>query len=155
MCLFYKNEEGKYIGIYITGSEHFRNKGEIYFCFLDFEVEDTPDLQMFAKGKLYGLEKLGDQWKTAIYRGNVMGIIYEKDTKDLFFDTTAKAFKISGSLKPADGSKWINNIKSGFMHKGDSGDLISRIERVRLETKKKFAASDITLTTLLDSVGLD
>jgi hypothetical protein len=151
-CLVYKNSAGNYIGIYIKESEHFRYKGEIMFCFLDFETREMPDLQTFKESRLYGLDALSSEWKTAIYRGNVMGIIYEKDTRVLFFDALDKWFKIAGALKSADNSKWIFNYGGGYMNKNYADNFIDMIEKARLTTKEKFSVFDITLAELLDKV---
>lgn len=154
-CLIYKNSAGNYSGIYIKESEHFKNKGEIQFCFLDVEEQEIPELHLFEQSHLYGLEKLGSQWKTAIYCGNVIGIIYEKDTKELFFSALEKSFKVVGSLKSSDDTKWIKNYKGGYMSKNYADNFTDIIEKFRLEALAKFPKSEITLAQLLDTVKLE
>jgi hypothetical protein len=80
MCLAYKNSAENYIGIYLTKSEHFRNKGKIVFFFLDFESHTLPNLEMFNNSKLFGITKLGPEWGCYEYQGNVTDIDYEKNT---------------------------------------------------------------------------
>jgi hypothetical protein len=149
ICMTYKNLDNKYIGVFLHDSVHFKSRGEIYFCFLNFESNVFPDIGMFEDGKLYGLKKLDAEWGVTEYCGNVVNITYEKGTKNDFFKVIPEVFTIVGALEFACSYKWINNIRGGFMPKGGTVSFINSLENLRLETKGKYPLSDITLKDLL------
>lgn len=156
MCLAYKNHTGNYIGIYITKSEHFKYKGKIEFFFMDFESSSLPTLKMYIDSKLYGLKKLGADWAqhSYEYQGNVTDLHYEKDTKEIFFHNTPKTLTKIGQLKEPDPAKLINNYKGDFMYLQNPDKMINSMENIRLEGKKEFKLSAITLSDLLDKIAL-
>lgn len=156
MCLTYKNHAGNYIGIYITKSEHYKNKGKIEFFFMDFESVYLPTLKMFSDSKLYGLIKLGVDWAqhSYEYQGNVTDLHYEKDSKKDFFEYLPKTLIQIGQLKEPDPMKLINNYKGDFMYLQDPDKMIDSMENIRLEGKKEFKLSKITLAELLDKIAL-
>ena len=154
MCMSYKNDDENYIGVYITESGHFKNKGMIEFCFLAFESKKIPDIKMFKEGRLLGLKKSGKDWKQAEYCGNVTNVHYDKTEKEDFFHVIPTVFTILGNLPPADPDKLINNFRGGFMDLNKSESVIRAIEKIRLEWKSEHSLSDISLGELLDKVGL-
>lgn len=153
MCMVYKNPNSKYIGVFVHESEHYKNKGEIYFCFLDKEWDALPDLDAFLKGKLYGLKKLGAEWGTREYCGNVLNICYEKNSKDSFFVAMQQIFSIIGIVEFPDNGKWINNIRGGSCERRSADEFIFSFESLRSETKEKFPLSDITLKDFLKKLS--
>lgn len=156
MCLAYKNNTGNYIGIYITKSEHFKNKGKIEFFFMDFEITYLPTLKMYINSKLYGLKKLGSDWAqhSYEYQGNVTDLHYEKDSKENFFNYIPRTLILIGQLKESDPTKLINNYKGDFMYLQNPDKMIASMENVRLEGKKEFKLSTMTLADLLDKIAL-
>lgn len=153
MCMAYKNVDDKYIGVFVHESEHFKNKGQISICFLDFELKVIPDISMFQKAKLFGLKKLGDEWGYRDYCGNVLNINYEKNSRDIFFKVMVEVFTVIGVIDFPDNGKWINNIRGGFMSSENSDDFIMLLEQLRYETKSKYATSDIALADFLKKLG--
>lgn len=155
MCFAYKKANGQYIGVYLTTSEHFRNKGKIVFFFMDFESDEIPNLSMFSNSKLYGLTKLGPEWSGFEYQGNVTGLGYESKTKDDFYNFTSKAFILVGQLKGADSNKLINNYKGRHINLADLTNTKETLELIRLEGKSEYKLSEMTLGKLLDLIGID
>lgn len=153
MCLTYKNLQEKYIGIYLTKSEHFKNKGKIEFFFLDFESNELPTLSMFSNSKLYGLKKLGKDWGNYEYQGNVTDLHYEKDTKDDFLNYTPNVLTEIGKLKAPNPDKLINNFKGDFMYLRNPEKMIDSMESIRMEGKIEYKLSSMTLNELLDKIG--
>ncbi|WP_295797901.1 hypothetical protein [Mucilaginibacter sp.] len=152
MCLSYKNSSGKYIGIYLTESEHFKNRGQITFWFLDFELDTVPELSMYSNARLFGLKKLGPEWGKREYMGNVTDISYEKATKTDFFINVPKVLNVVGKLGVCNHAKLTNNFSSGFKNLNDSNDIIRALEQIRTEGKSKHAVSDLTLCQLLEKI---
>lgn len=155
MCFTYKNANGKYVGIYLTKSEHFKNNGKIVFCFMDFESDEIPNLSMFSKSKLYGLNKLGPEWNGYEYQGNVTDLAYEKKTKDDFYNLIPKALILVGQLKGAAGNKLINNYRGRRMNLADLTNTIETLELIRHENKSEYKLSEMTLGKLLDKIGIN
>ena len=160
MCMVYKNANSKYIGVFVHESEHYKNKGEIYFCFLDREWDSLPDLNAFQEGRLYGLEKLDAKWGTREYCGNVVNVGYEKAsknsiqaTKDYFFSTMQQIFTVIGRIEFPENDKWINNIRGIFPRQESPDEFIGLLEKVKSETKDKFPLSDITLKDFLKKLS--
>lgn len=153
MCLTYKNLQEKYIGIYLTKSEHFKNKGKIEFFFLDFESNEPPTLSMFSNSKLYGLKKLGKDWGNYEYQGNVTDLHYEKDTKNDFLNYTPNVLTEIGKLKAPNLDKLINNFKGDFMYLRNPEKMIDSMESIRMEGKLEYKLSSMTLNELLDKIG--
>lgn len=155
MCFAYKNANGKHIGIYLTKSEHFKNKGKIVFFFMDFESDEVPNLSMFSNSKLYGLTKLGPEWSGYEYQGNVTDLAYDKNTKDDFYNFVSKAFTLVGQIKSADSNKLINNYRGRHINLADLTKTIETLELIRLEGKSEHKLSELTLGKLLDKIGID
>lgn len=155
MCFTYKNANGKYIGVYLTKSEHFRNKGKIVFCFMDFETDEIPNLSRFSNGKLYGLIKLGPEWSGYEYQGNVTDLHYDKNTKDDFYNFVSKAFTLVGQLKSADSNKLTNNYRVQNINLAELTKTIATLELIRLENKREHKLSELTLGELLDKIGIN
>lgn len=155
MCFTYKNTTGKYIGVYLTESEHFRNKGKIVFCFMDFETDEPPNLSMFSNSKLYGLTKLGPEWSGYEYQGNVTDLTYDKKTKEDFYNFVPNAFTLVGQLKSADRNKLINNYRGKHINLADLTKTIGTLELIRLEGKSEHKLSELTLGKLLDKIGIN
>jgi len=155
MCFTYKNANGKYIGVYLTKSEHFKNKGKIVFCFMDFEADEIPNLSMFSNSKLYGLTKLGPEWSGYEYQGNVTDLAYDKNTKDDFYNFIPKAFILVGQLKGADSNKLINNYRGRHINLADITKTIETLELIRIEGKAEHKLSEMTLGKLLDKIGIN
>jgi hypothetical protein len=156
MCLVYKNRSNNYIGIYITNSEHFKNKGKIEFFFMDFESSSLPTLKMFCDSRLYGLKKLGADWAhhSYEYQGNVTDMHYEKDSKEIFFNTTTRILTQIGQLKEPDRAKLINDYKGNFMYLQNAEKMIDSMEDIRLEGQKEFKLSKMSLADLLEQIAL-
>lgn len=156
MCLTYKNHMDKYIGIYLTKSEHFKNKGKIEFFFMDFESSSIPTLKMYLDSKLYGLKKLGADWAqhSYEYQGNVTDLHYEKKSKEDFFNYLPKTLALIGQLKESDPTELINNYKGDFLYLQNPNKMIESMENIRSEGKKEFKLSTMTLADLLDKIGL-
>jgi len=155
MCFTYKNANGKYIGVYLTKSEHFKNKGKIVFCFMDFESDEIPNLSMFSNSKLYGLTKLGPEWSGYEYQGNVTDLAYDKNTKDDFYNFIPKAFIIVAQLKGVDSNKLINNYRGRHINLADLTKTIETLELIRREGKEQHKLSEMTLGKLLDKIGIN
>ncbi len=154
MCLAYKNEDENYIGVYVTKSEHFRNRGEIAFCFLDFESKQLPEIKMFENGKLLGLKKLGNEWRFAEYCGNKTNINYDKFEKDDFYVSIPQIFTVIGELNIPDQNKVIFNFRWGAMDLKSPTSIISAMEKIRMENKNEHLLSEMTLGELLNKVGI-
>lgn len=154
MCLTYKNLAENYIGIYLTESEHFKNKGKIVFFFLDFETNELPTIKMFEDSKLYGLKKLGEDWGGYEYQGNVTDLHYEKVTKDDFFKYIPKVLTLIGKLKAPNLVKLINNFRGDFTYLRNPEKMVDSMESIRLTGKTEQTLSSMTLSDLLDKVGL-
>lgn len=153
MCMTYKNLQEKYIGIYLTKSEHFKNKGKIEFFFLDFESNELPTLSMFSNSKLFGLKRLGKDWGNYEYQGNVTDLHYEKETKADFYSYIPTVLTEIGKLKAPNPDKLINNFKGDFMYLRNPEKMIESMESIRLEGKLEYKLSSITLNELLDKIG--
>lgn len=154
MCFSYKNPNGKYIGIYLTDSEHYKNKGSINFWFLDFESDTIPELPMFSNAKLFGLEKLGPGWGSREYKGNVTDLQYEKATKASFFDNVPNLLIYIGKLNACDNNRFTNNYRGVFMNLDDPNDIIRALEMIRTEGKVKHELSSLTLNQLIDKIKI-
>lgn len=154
MCFTYKNANRKYIGVYLTKSEHFKNKGEIVFFFMDFESDEVPNLSMFSNSKLYGLTKLGPEWSGYEYQGNVTDLVYDKNTKSDFHNFVPMAFTLVGQLKSTDSNKLINNYRGRHINLADLTKTIETLELIRLEGKSEYKLSELTLGKLLDKIGI-
>ncbi len=155
MCFTYKNTSGKYIGIYITLSEHYKNKGRFEFFFMDFESLSIPTIGMFTHSKLYGLKKLGKDWWGYEYGWNVTDLHYEKDTKEDFFTYLPKVFILIGKLRSPDNNKLINDYKGNWMYLREPEKMVNSMEEIRSIHIKKFSLSTITLDELLDKIALE
>lgn len=153
MCFTYKNANGKYIGIYLTKSEHFKNKGKIYFFFMDFESDKIPNLSMFSNSKLYGLTKLGTEWSGYEYQGNVTDLNYDKNSKNDFYTFIQKAFILVGQLKSADNNKLINNYIGKHINLADTTNTIETLEIIRHDGISTQKLSKISLDNLLKKIG--
>jgi hypothetical protein len=154
MCLAYKNINEKYIGIYITESEHFKDSGKIVFYFLDFESKDIPTLAMCSNSKLYGLKKLGKEWGNYEYQGNVTNLYYDKNTKEDFFNYVPKTLLLIGKLEVPNMDRLSNNFRGDFMYLNNPPKMVASMESMRLEGKREHKLSTITLSQLLGKVGL-
>lgn len=156
MCLTYKNHKEKYIGIYLTKSEHFKYKGKIEFFFMDFESSSMPTLKLFSDSNLYGLKKLGADWAqhSYEYQGNVTDLHYDKKTKENFFIYLPKTLTLIGQLKEPDPTKLTNNYKADSMYLQNPDKMVNSMENIRSEGKKDFKLSTMTLADLLDKIGL-
>lgn len=154
MCLTYKNSDGKYIGIYIIESEHYRNKGRIEFWFLDVESDTVPDISTFENARLFGLDRLGPSWGDREYRGNVTDLNYEKATKANFFINVPKVLTFVGKLRVCDNVKITNNYSGGFTKPDDPARIIQILENVRTGGKLKHNLSALTLNELLDKIAI-
>lgn len=155
MCLTYKNTEGKYIGVYLVKSEHYRFKGEITFYFMDFESVDFPNLDMYCKSKLYGLKELGDEWGDYEYQGNVVAINYEKNTKSDFYRFIPETLILIGQLNCLDLEKLSNNYKWSQMNLNDPKSVIESLESFRIKGKSENRLSNISLCKLIEEIGFD
>ena len=120
MCFSYKNINNKYIGVYLTSSEHKKNEGRIDFFIMDFESNELPSLEMFSNSKLYGLTKLGAEWGKYEYQGNVTNINYREKTKQSFFEILPKTFFHIGDLSAPNDSKLFNDSRGDFMNFTDT-----------------------------------
>lgn len=153
MCLTYKNQDNYNIGIFITNSEHFRNKGKIEFFFMDFESNTLPTLEMYANSKLYGLKKLGEKWGHYEYLGNVTDLHYEKNNKEEFFINVPKSLKLIGQIKAPNKNKLINNFKGDFLYLNNPKKMIESMEKIRFLHKEQFSLSQLRLSELLEIVA--
>lgn len=153
MCCVYKNLHKKYIGIYITESEHFRNRGEIKFYFLGLETDTLPTLEMFADSTLY-VEKLGEDWGEYEYCSMATGMYYEKDNKESFYKNVPQILHIVGTLRKPDMGRLINNYQSRFIDFNKPDNIITTLEEIRTEMEPESEMFEITLKQLLDKIGV-
>jgi hypothetical protein len=152
MCLSYKNANGKYVGIFLTKSEHFRNKGRLEFFFMDFETKNIPSIEEFINSKLYGLKKLGKEWGNREFLGNVTDIQYEKVSKNSFDSFVTQNLLTIGQLTSPDENKLSNNFRGRPLDLSDNIGTIKTIESIRKENMK-LKLSDMTLGDLLQKIG--
>lgn len=152
MCCAYKNQNGKYIGVYITKSEHYKNRGEIRFFFLDFASDNLPTLKMFVNSTLY-VEKLGKSWGEYEYGSIETGISYEKDEKENFFKNIPQLFYLVGTLRKLDDNKLINDFSSRYIDLNEPNSIVKILEQMRLEMQTAQKAVKISLGQLLEKIG--
>lgn len=153
MCCTYQNLHKKYIGVYITKSEHFRNRGEIEFYFLSLETETFPTLEMFADSTLH-IEKLDDCWGKYEYRGMATGISYEKDEKESFYKNIPQVLQIVGNIKAPDLERLINNYQGKYIDFSKPNNIITKLEEIRMEMEPAPEMLEMTLSQLLDKIGV-
>ncbi|RFZ82340.1 hypothetical protein DYU05_17170 [Mucilaginibacter terrenus] len=152
MCLTYQNQQKKYIGIYITRSEHFKNKGSISFWLLNFESAQLPLMQTFLEARPIGLKELGPEWTSRRYMGHHTEISYTKDSKAAFFQNVPALLHLVGKL-PAYDDSVTNNSKWHYMDLYNPDSIITEIELIRTEWATLSPAT-LTLGKLLKIAGV-
>ena len=152
-CFAYKNNDGFYIGIFITRSEFLRNEGKFQFFFMDFESQTLPSLDMFLNSKLYGLNKLGPEWGEYEYQGNVSDMDYRNNTKALFHKFTAEHLIEVGQLAAPNLKKLVTNYRGDFLRYENPKGVISTIEALRIEQTQEHQLSRLSLKQLLEEVS--
>jgi hypothetical protein len=109
-------------------------------------------MQMFMNARLFGLKKLGAEWGSYEYIGNVTDLSYEKDSKANFFTSISNELTLVGKLGICDNYKLTNNSMMIFMN---FADIIQAFEKIRTEGKLKHDLSALTLNQLIQEIEIN
>lgn len=152
-CAVYKNEFGNHIGIYIIISEHYKNKGNLAFIFLDYEKKSIPTLKQLQGSKLLWLKKNSKEWGSCEYYGHKKGINYDKSNKQECLNFLKDNFVIVGELKTFDLDKIAFHYHWRNVDFADSQKVLFALEEQRKEDAKDLSPSRHTLEELVKIIG--
>lgn len=152
-CAVYKNESGDYIGIYMTGSDHYKNEGSIDFIFLDYENNQVPTLKQIEGSRLLWLKKNGSEWKDCEYLGKEKTIKYDKSNKQGFDCFVKDNFLLIGELGIFNLSKITFNSEWRRVDFKDGKDTLRILEEQRKDDLNDNNISKFTLKEFLNKIG--
>ena len=154
-CYYYKNKENKYIGVYISRSEHYKFKGQVDFSFIDVELDQPPTTKDFLKNKFLGLSKLGAGWDvhSQVYRCVQTGIDYDKSNKEDFLSCFDTVFTYIDDIGAVSRDDITFDFRGGFKNYQKPGSIIEMFESIRKAVLAQYDESIMTVEKLLTTLS--
>ena len=149
-CYAYQNSTGKFIGIYLTESEHYKLSGEIMFMFIDFELDHVPVVENFLNGRI-AAEKL--DWENSDYMIYQACLRYEKKDKDAFFAFCSKALVNVGTISSLNKDRIAGSFRWNIADLEDIEASVRALEKMRADLKEEFPTG-YSLQKFIDIFGV-
>jgi hypothetical protein len=150
-CYYYKNKTNKYIGVYISRSEHYKYKGQVDLSFIDIAFDQPPTTKDFLKNRFVGLSKLSSGWDlhSQVYRCVQAGIDYGKSDKEEFLKCFDSIFTHIGDIDSLSHDDIIFDFRGGFKDYKEPQSVIEMLEEMRKTILEEYDESIMTVKKLL------